>query len=134
MFAHCTIKQIDGITTIHFSRAPIFDEARQVIDQLAVEKIYHLRLWDFSDILFNFNMDEIRQIALYGKSKFTEPNRVAVVAPQDSAYGTLRAFEVYRQEETHSITRAFRTKPEAIEWLEEQRGTLKTLMDASSGT
>lgn len=93
-----------------------------------------MRVWDFSDILFNFSMDEIKQIALYGKSKFTEPNQVAVVAPQDSAYGTLRAFEVYRQEETHPMTSAFRTKPEAIEWLEGQRGILQSLRDEPRGT
>ena len=125
MLEHCTIKTIDGITEIHFSKAPTIGDARDVIDRLADENSYHLRLWDFSDVLFDFTMDEIREIAAYGKTKFPEPNRMALAAPQDLAYGTLRAFEVYREEERHSIPKVFRTKPEAMEWLVVQQSLLK---------
>ena len=76
-------------------------------------------------------MEEIQEIAIYGKSKFVVKNRLAAVAPQDVAYGTLRAFEVYREQEGHSVPRVFRTKQEAIEWLEEQRGLLDTNMNGS---
>ncbi|CAB5090000.1 hypothetical protein D3OALGA1CA_844 [Olavius algarvensis associated proteobacterium Delta 3] len=129
LLEHCTIQTVDGLTTIHFSRAPTIGEAKIVIDKLADERSYHLRLWDFGDIFFNFSMDEIREIAEYGKSKFLEPNRMALVAPQDLAFGTLRAFEVYRQEDTHSIPRVFRAKAEAIDWLAEQRTLLKSNTD-----
>ena len=129
MIQHCTIKKVDGITIIHFSRAPTFSDAKLVIDKLADENVYHLRLWDFSDVLFNFTMEEIKQIARYGQLKFKQPNRMALVAPQDVAYGTLRAFDVYRQQGTHSISETFRTKQEAIDWLKEQRGLLKPSMD-----
>jgi hypothetical protein len=68
----------------------------------------------------------VRRIAAYGKTKFPEKNRTAVVAPQDLAYGVLREFEVYREQEddAHSLVRAFRTKPEALEWLESHRAAL----------
>ena len=124
MAKHYTIEQVDGITIIVFLKTPTFDEAKEVIDKLAEENSYHFRLWDFSHVLFNFTSVEIQEIALYAKSKFLEKNRIAVVAPQDLAYGILRAFEVYRRQDMHSIPRAFRTKQEALKWLEEQKKDL----------
>jgi hypothetical protein len=120
-----TIKQVNGITIIAFSQPPTFDEAKEVIDKLANDNSYHLRLWDFSNAVFNFTMDEIKSIAVYGKSKFLEKNRLALVAPQDLAYGLLRAFEVYREQDAHfSVPRVFRNRQEAMEWLEEQKKVL----------
>jgi len=115
------IDRIEDITTISFTAAPTFDEAKEVIGVLKEKNIYHLRLWDFSSVLFDFDTEEIQQIANYGKLTFTEKNRIAMVAPQDSAYGTLRMFEVYREQNSFSIARVFRTKAEAMQWLEEQK-------------
>ncbi len=116
-----TIEQTNNITRIVFSKAPTFDEAKEVIDKLAVNNSYHLRLWDFSNVLFDFSIDEIKDIASYGKFKFLEKNRIAVVAPQDYAYGLLRAFEVYREQDMFSEARVFRRKEEALQWLEEEK-------------
>lgn len=116
----------NGITIISFTAAPTFDDAKQVIDKLKKDNLYHLRLWDFSNILFNFSTEEIEQIANYGKLKFTEKNRIAMVAPQDLAFGTLRTFEVYRDQNSPSISRVFRTKEDAMKWLEEQQVLLAT--------
>lgn len=41
-----------------------------VIDTLAAENSYHLRLWDFTNVLFDFTKEEIQAIARYGKTKF----------------------------------------------------------------
>ena len=121
-----TIGRENGITLIRFSEAPTVADAEEVIDRLAKENSYHLRLWDFSRVLFAFTMDEIRAIAGYGKTKFSDKNFLAAVAPQDLAYGTLRAFEVYREEEGHSDARVFRKEQEAIEWLEAQKRFLNS--------
>ena len=121
MAKNYTIKQVKSITIIVFSKAPTFDEAKEVIDTLAKNNSYHLRLWDFSHVLFNFTKEEIQEIALYGKSMFLEKNRIAVVAPQDLSYGILRSFEIYREQDMHSIPRVFRNRQEALQWLEEQK-------------
>ena len=118
------IEKVDSVTTIVFAKDPTLAEAKEVIDQLAENKSYHLRLWDFSNVLFNFTLEEIQEIAQYGKTKFVERNRIAVVAPQDLAYGILRSFEVYREEDSHSVVKAFRKRNEALEWLEKQKKVL----------
>ncbi len=119
-----TIQEVNDITTIVFLQAPTFDDAKEVIDTIAKNNSYHLRLWDFSSVLFNFTRDEIQEIATYGKSMFLEKNRIAVVAPQDLAYGMLRTFEAYRDQDSHSVVRVFRKTQEAMEWLEQQRHVL----------
>ena len=115
------IEVIDGITVIRFERAPTYEEAQAAIDDLATSFPYELRLWDFSESDFDFSMNEIRNIAEYGKKKFVRPNSAAVVAPRDLAFGELRAFEVYRVEEGHSNARVFRTEAEAVRWLKGQQ-------------
>ncbi len=124
MIKKYTIQEVNDITKIVFIQDPTFDDAKEVIDRLVEENSYPLRLWDFGSVLFSFTRDEIQAIAMYGKSKFLEENRIAVVAPQDVAYGMLRTFEVYRDQESHSVVRAFRNTQEAMDWLEQQKQEL----------
>ena len=115
-----TVEHENGITTVRFSEKPTFEEVQGVIDDLVENYPYDLRVWDLSNIDFNFSEQEIIDIANYGKLKFVKPNKAAFIAPQDLVYGQLRAFEVYREQE-HAAARVFRTKPEALAWLEKQR-------------
>ena len=115
-----TIEHKNGITTIRFTGRPSYIECQSAIDDIVEHYPYDLRLWDFSNIEFDLSEKEIIDIANYGKLKFVKPNKLAIVAPQDLAFGQLRAFEVYR-EEAHAVARVFRTKLEALEWLENQR-------------
>ena len=110
----------NGITCIRFTANPTYADVQQAIDDLAKNQAYEFRLWDFSDIAFDWSMNEIQNIADYGKEKFTKPNKAALVAPKDLAYGLMRAFEVYRKQE-HAHARVFRTRQEALAWLEKQR-------------
>jgi len=119
-----TIEKVSPITVIVFAADPTLVDAKEAIDELAENNSYHLRLWDFSNVLFDFTLEEIKEIARYGKSKFLEQNRLAVVAPQDLAYGILRSFQVYREEDTHSVVNVFRKRHEAMEWLEKQKQVL----------
>lgn len=113
-----SIEYADGITTIRFSTRPTLPECRAAVDDLADNYPYEKRLWDFSNIEFDLEMSDIKAIADYGKVRFTKRNRIAVVAPDDLAYGEMRAFEVYRAQKGHSVARVFRTLQEAIAWLE----------------
>ena len=132
MLEDCTIEQVDGITTIEFSRVATRDDARAVIDRLAEKNLYRLRLWDFSKFPFKFTMDEVRELAKYGQLKFLQRNRLAVVAPLDANYGMMRALEVYREQGALSIPRVFRRKQDAMDWLEREKASLNLAQGAPS--
>ena len=121
-----TIERVDGITVVTCHELPSFADTQGVIDPMARERTYHLRLWDFSGVRFGWSEADVRRIAEYGKTKFPERNRIAVVAPEDLPYGVLREFEIHREqhEDAHSLVRAFRTKQEAWDWLESERTEL----------
>ena len=77
------IDYIDGITRIKFLHKPTYDEAKMAIDDIAENFPYDKRLWNISNIHFNFTIGEIMSIAEYGKTKFTKPNKIALVASDD---------------------------------------------------
>jgi len=107
----------DGITKIKFLISPSFELAKSIIDEIIENYPYEKRLWDLSDIKFNFTIGEIQRIAAYGKLKFTKPNKLAIYVIDDLAFGGMRQFEVYREEQNKSIPGVFRTEKEAIDWL-----------------
>ena len=117
MSKNYSIECINGITRIQFSSKPSYSEAQTIIDDIAENFPYEKRLWDLSNIKFNFTMNEIKAISAYGKSKFLKPNKLAIIAPDDLAYAEMRVFEVYREQEEHAVARAFRVEKEALEWL-----------------
>ena len=117
MPAFYSITYENGITQIKFTRKPTYSELQIIVDDIAENFSYRKRLWDLSNIYFDLTIQEIQDIARYGKKKFIRPNSMAIIAPQDLAFGTLRAFEVYRTRE-HAMARVFRTEEEAVAWLE----------------
>lgn len=112
-----TIEHVDGITRIIFSSNPAYSDAHEIIDNIADNFPYDKRLWDFSRIKFDFTVEEIKSIAEYGKSKFSKPNKLAIVAPDNWAYIELHIFQAHRHQKNISETRVFRTVPEAERWL-----------------
>ena len=114
------IEHVNGITKIRFKKRPTYSEVASIIDDIAEHFPYEKRLWDLSGSDFDFTMKEIQDIAEYGKTKFVKQNIIALVAPNDLAYGEMRAFAVYREQEGHSVPGVFRTAPEAMNWLENQ--------------
>ena len=115
-----TIEEAGGITSIQFLKKPTYLECLEAVDYVAANCNYKKKLWDFSVSNFDFSRDEIVSIADYGKRTFTEANVMAIVAPTDLAFGQSRQFAVHRDEERHSHARVFRTKPEALAWLQSQ--------------
>lgn len=107
----------DGITKIKFLVSPSYEQAKLMIDEIAENYPYEKRLWDLSEIKFDFTTAEIQRIAEYGKLKFTKPNKLALFALDDLAFGEMRQFEVYREEEGKAFPRVFRNEQEAIKWL-----------------
>ena len=111
------IEHVNGITSIRFSKNPTYSDAQTVIDDIAENFPYTKRLWDFTNIKFDFTMDEIKAIAEYGKSKFIKPNKLALVAPDNWAYIELHIFQAHRKQKELSVARVFRTEQEALDWL-----------------
>ena len=111
------IEYLNGITKINFLEKPTFEEVQHAIDDVAENYPYEKRLWNLSDSNFNFTTKEIIDISKYGKSKFIKPNKIAIVATNDLAYGEMRQFMVYREEENKADACVFKTEEEAINWL-----------------
>ena len=112
-----TIKYVSDITKVEFFKTPSYSEIKFVIDEIADNFPYKKRLWNFTDTKFSFSDNNLKAIADYGKSKFPNPNKIAIVAPDNIAYDEMKAFQAYRSQEKHSEARIFKTEHEAIEWL-----------------
>jgi hypothetical protein len=111
------IETFEGVSIVRFIGPPVFDDIKNVIDDLAVYQP-KLRLWDLSSGM-NLSSDELRKIVEYSKQKFTTPASVSVVAPSDLAYGFLRVFGAYGEHEVSEV-RVFRTEKTALSWLKKQ--------------
>ena len=109
------IEYLNGITRIKFLKKPTYKDTTTAIDDIVENYPYERRMWILSD--FNFSEQEIQDISKYGKSKFTKPNKIALVAAGNLAYGEMRQFMVYREEEKQAEACFFRTEEEAINWL-----------------
>jgi hypothetical protein len=115
MASNYLIEYRDDITTIRFSTSPGLDDIRNAIDDVVENHLSPLRVWDFSNG-FNLTDAELKELAAYGKSKFSIPSRVAVIASNDLAYGVARVYDVYR-EDAFLEQQIFRTEQEARAWL-----------------
>ena len=107
-----------GVTVVSFETPPNYNDITTVIDNILVNYDFGKRLYDFSQIQFDFTLEEIKNIAAYGKTKYFKPNKMAVVALDHLAFGEMRQFEFYREDE---ITKAkvFRSKLDALQLLNE---------------
>lgn len=111
------ISHSEGITKIKFLVPPTLRQIESIIDEIVENYPYEKRLWDLSAIKFNLSTAEIQSISEYGKRKFTKPNKLAIFAVDDLAFGEMRQFEFYREEQGKAIPRAFRNEQQAIDWL-----------------
>jgi len=106
----------DGVMTIRFSNAPGVEELFAALDDAAEGDPTRLRLWDFSSTGLRLSADEVRAVADYSRTKQFPPSRIAIVAPDDLAFGLSREFGAFRVEEQWRIE-VFRSVEEARAWL-----------------
>ena len=111
-----TIESVDGITAIRFLKAPSTEEVRRAVDDVADNSPTNLRIWDLTCGGFTQSADQIKALADHAKSKPFSPSKVALLAPEDIAFGLSRVFEVYREDDV-SEHMVFRTEEEARAWL-----------------
>ena len=110
-----SIEHSDGVTTIRLSRNLELDDIFEVIDEVAAKDQCNRRLWDLT-AGFDFTNQQIEEIANRGKLRWPNASRVAYVASNDLAFGLLRMFEVFREQD-HYKTGVFRDEQEALRWL-----------------
>ena len=115
------ITHIDGITKIKFLVTPSLDQVKSIIDEIVENYPYERKLWDMSEIKFDLSTNEIRMLSEYGKQIFEKPNKVAIYAVDDLAFGEMRQFGVYREEKGKTLSKVFRDEQNAIEWLKSER-------------
>lgn len=111
-----TIKFDEGITKIKLLVTPSVEMIKSIINELDDNYPCQKRLWDLSEIKFNFNTSDIQIISNYGKRKLNKTTRLALYAIDDLEFGELRQFEAYREEDSMHA-RVFRNEQDAIKWL-----------------
>jgi len=111
------IEYSDGITRIQLMTRPTFEEGKVIIDDIADNYPYEKRLWDFSNIDFHFTINELHDIAEYGKMRFVKPNRAAFISPNENVDIEMVILDVYRAEAGNADTKVFRKESDAVEWL-----------------
>ena len=121
MTKNYSIDTLGGVTTVRFSEEPIMNVIRNAIDDVAENYLSELRLWDLSSEGINLTSTQIGEVAQYEKSKFLIPSKIAVVASKDLAFGLMRMYQVFREDELAEVN-IFRTEREARAWLKEQPG------------
>jgi hypothetical protein len=107
----------NGFTRVKFLVNPSYEHVKLMINEVAESYPYEKRLWDMSDVKIKFTTGQIKAMAAHGKTKFIKPNKLAIYVVDDLAFGQMRQFEVYREEEGKSESRVFRNEQNAIEWL-----------------
>ena len=111
------IRLVDGVVETTMLGPAKCSDVKASMSEVAKQNS-KLRLWDLSAGV-DFSAKEAQQIGDYGKEVFKDhPNSyLAVVAPSDLAFGTIRMESFYR-EDGKVVQRVFRSKTEALEWLE----------------
>lgn len=106
----------NGITRLRFSVTAKKHDVIQAIDDLVDNYPCDLRLWDISKGGMSISATELREISNYGKSKFKNPSKLAIVAPKETDFTGSLLFEIYRRDE-YTEQKVFRNERDATAWL-----------------
>ena len=109
----------NGIARVSFSSQPTLDEIKAATDELYEEFPCEKNLWALSGVNFDLSTEELVAIAKYSRPKPTKPNKIALFADDDLAYGELRQFAAHREQGDSQI-QVFRNEEESITWLNKE--------------
>lgn len=102
---------------MRFNATPTYAVLLQIVDELAAQRLYERRLWDFSLAVFDLPSNRVEAFAEYGKAAFARPSKAAFWVPDDLSYGNARVYAVYRGESGRATVGGFREERAALEWL-----------------
>ncbi|MBL4679810.1 MAG: hypothetical protein JKY88_03680 [Pseudomonadales bacterium] len=115
-----SISEVEGILVIEFEASPNYSQVLSCIDELAESEPSGYRLWDLSKIELDLSSEELRKVSLYrSKKKYKSSIKAAFLVTNDLSFGGMRQFGVYRAGDIGGEGRVFRSRIEAIEWLNE---------------
>ena len=115
-----SIELRDGIVCVTFPRPPQVEEFYRALDEVIALERNRYRLWDFSCGL-DWSTTELELIADYAKANARIPSsKIGVIAPDDLTYGLFRMHDVFREDQFAEQV-VFRSRDEAIDWLQQQR-------------
>ena len=107
---------VGQVLWVRFTSPPKLSEVFEAIEHIAnMEPVPSQRLWEFERGV-NLSSSELRQIAEVGKEKLLGPQRVALLGSEALAFGLMRMYEVFRQEELLNME-VFKDRESALEWL-----------------
>ena len=111
------VRVVDGVTLATFLKPAGVDEAKAAIRYMGSKGIYHRRVWDVSKVDFPFSIEELRELAYYGRDTMGETNRVALVVKDTVGFGSSRAFSTYRESDDVAKARVFKDLDDALRWV-----------------
>ena len=114
--ASYVISRENGIVRIDFRRSPNREEVLHLALELNAIEDATRRLYVIVDADILLSTAEVKEGAEYAKSLDRQPDRIAVVAPNDISHGISRIFKVFR-ESPETEMEVFRTLEEARAWL-----------------
>ena len=113
------VRIVDGITIATFLEPSSVEETKAVIRHIGDQGVYHRRVWDLSRIDFPFTIDELRELAYYGREKMGDASRIALVVKDAVGFGSSRAFATHREGDDLAKSRVFKSFDEAMQWIRE---------------
>ena len=114
------LEKTEGLTIIRVPARPTLQRLLEIVAEVATTDDCRRRLWDLTKG-FDLSAEEIGKLAARGREHWPIACRVAYLAGDDLAYGLLRMFEVFREQENYE-TRVFRDEDEARAWLKAWEG------------
>ena len=94
-----TITQEDHFLRVVFHARPTIESAQALIHELQNSHNYIRRLWDLSQIPFDFDLKEIVDTASYGRKVFEQPSLAAFLVSDKEAYEKLRQVYAFRSDD-----------------------------------
>jgi hypothetical protein len=110
------ITEIHGVTVTRFLLPPDWTVFKAAAAEVRAHFPGKIKLWDCSSGLA-LSAEELRAMADESKRLDAETLKVAIVAPEDEAYGLARMFSVHRAQE-HLQLQVFRDRDAAFQWLD----------------
>jgi hypothetical protein len=105
-----------GFYHVKFQSPLSFEEILSAIEESEGFVNTERELWDLSGTDFNLSSDQLSIFAARTRRKTNKPQKTAIVALEDLAYGLARIYSVHREEQQTEVN-VFKSEEEAIRWL-----------------
>ncbi|MBT8450066.1 MAG: hypothetical protein KJO69_10270 [Gammaproteobacteria bacterium] len=109
-----------NITWVVLHEPHSLDDLIEVVADVADNYPNRLRLYDMRKFTFNLSSEDVQAISEFGKIKFKNPGRIALLVKDKLSFGIMRIFEAHRSQAGIARIRVFWEDAEAINWLRQE--------------